>query len=432
MSELADVVVIGGGVAGTIAAIECAKLGLDVCLISDGSSAIRSVQLADVAGIDVAAETFSPEGPIDRLRTELGFEAETLLPRNTILDTGRVAAELPANVLAGIPGNPFAPDLAPFVPGARIRAYADRVMPFLKVGEAHQLAALVRQRLGQKLLDGFTDPYCRAVYGVPAEQVDLQRAAPKFNSTLTSLGTLSGAALALTANDATQLRLAGGLAKLMTAVSTRAENYAVRMVPARATTLARSENHWIVGTDSGVFRGRTVIGAVDPAGLGWDRLPGVTETATEVHVTNALVSVASVSAHTGLLCSEDPELLSAARPGARSQLLADAIGPGRDLIRTVGRTPADPIQSVREAATRMGVDVTELIAADSASWTVFRPWVRAEDPLPGGVLADDTETLEWTGQWTAGSGLDRVATHAHEVAHRMRTRAVTLRLATSA
>lgn len=432
MTDTADVVVIGGGTAGTVAAIECAKLGLDVRMVVDPAeaTAIRTISLGSVDGIDSGAEHFAPGDRIDELRQELGLEAETLRERNTLLDTGSVCAQLPPNLVAGIPGNPLAAELTPFVSSAKFRAYADRVMPFLKIGEAQNLGQLVRQRYGRAVLERFTNPWCQAVYGLSADEVDVHRAAPRLNSMLTSFGSLSGAALALSAEPEPQLRLSAGLQQLQIALTARAENYAVTFVSARATSLSRAEDHWLVGLPDGALRARAVIAAIDPNELGWDRLPGVEGTVQQIQLLTALIQTQRPAQATGLLTSIDPMLRSASRPAARSAALLSQLPEGHDIIRVVTGTEAvDAEAQIISAAERLGAQGVRVLEVDSQAHTVLRPWVGLSDPQPGEAFTDETGTLEWTGQWASGSGLARVASHAHDSAHRVRKIALDLRLA---
>lgn len=437
MVERADVVVVGGGLAGMIAAIECAKVGLDVRVISDPvrHGSIRSGQLGEITGVDFGAESFASQDEISQLCAELGIETETLLPRHTLLNTGLVTASIPATVVAGIPGEPFTAELSAFAPRAKLRAYADRVMPVLKIGEAHNLGSLVRQRLGSRIVEGFTDPYCRAVFGLPAIQVELTRAAPHMNSTMTSLGTLSGAALALSERPESAERVVGGLQSLFDAVRARAENYAVRFEPANVSEFHRVDDEWRVHIDTSdgqaprELRTHTVIAAVDPRTVGRPIDARVAQTAREVRVVTAIVSSGQAPRATGILWADDEALVSAAVPSMRSRHLSAQLQSSHEILRVVTRdVDVDPERTVRDAADLLAMEPVSIHHLDSESWTVLRPWVGLEDPEPEEVHADETGTLEWVGQWAAGSGLARVARHAHKAAHRIRTRALELKL----
>ncbi|MFM6974334.1 MAG: protoporphyrinogen/coproporphyrinogen oxidase [Agromyces sp.] len=433
MGELADVAVIGGGIAGRVAAIECAKVTLKVVLWSEpeGQLPLHSISLGHVTGIDGAAETFQTGDRIDELCQELGVTTEVLRERNTLLRTAKVTAPIPRNVTAGVPGNPLGNELAAFVPGAKLRAYADRVMPLLKLGEERNLAKLVRQRLGAAVLNGFTDPFCRAIFGVPADRVDVGRAAPKLNRTFTSLGTLSGAALALSDGPDEARRVVGGMSVLRNALERRSAEYAVIEREERVESIRFLDSGvWQIRSGTEVLHARTVIAAVDPETLGEQRLAGVTGTEREVSIVTALIRGAAGANATGLVFAAHPMLASVSRPAARSEHLAEQLSDGEDLLRIVVHDlDAQPEDAIQEAATALGFDGYVLEDFNRENWTVIRPWVCAEDPPTGQPRSDESGTLEWTGQWAAGSGLARVVLHAHEAAHRIRSRALQLKLA---
>lgn len=431
MNPTVDVVVIGGGVAGSAAALECAKFGLAVTLVDDGlSTATRTIALGDVAGIDTGAESFSAGDSIDEMCTELGVQREVLRKRNTLLNTGVVTGPLPMEIVAGIPGNPFAAEVATFAPGARFRAYADRVMPMLKIGRVHGLAALVKQRLGRKMLVGLTDPYCRAVYRLPASEVDLDRIAPTFNSTLTSLGTLSGAALSVSAEPAEQLRVVGGMTRLTQALHQQLENYAVTMEQRHIVAVERAEEHWLVADESGaVLRARTVIAAVDPVGLGCPRPEGADALVEHRTIVTALVRASQTTEATGALWSDHAMLTGAAIADARSEQLQQQLADDQHVLQvTLREQPSNVDSIIAEVATLLGLGDVEVLEHDAHDWPVLRPWVGNADPVAGERVVDESETLEWTGQWVSGPGLARTTTHAREAARRIRRAAVELRV----
>lgn len=434
MQTPVDVVVIGGGIAGMVAALECAKLGVTVTLVDDGTGgAVRTVAIGDVHGIDSGAESFTAEDAIGKLALELSVKTEVLHKRNTVLTTPMTSGELPEAVIAGIPGNPFSDQVARFAPHSKFRAYADRVMPLLKIGKVHGLAGLVQQRLGSRMLNGFTDPYCRAVYRLPAVDIDLDRIAPTLNSTLTSLGTLSGAALSLASEPAEQLRVVGGMQVLVDALRAQLENYAVTIDERHMVTIEHAEDHWVIAdAEHNVLRARAVIAAVDPATVGWDRPVSVHPLVEERTIVTALVTTEPTSDATGALWSEHPELAGASLPATRSAHLHSQLEEQQQILQlTLKRTPDDLTDVLHEAANRLGLGSVELVESVTHSWPVLRPWVALGDPVAGDRVIDETESLEWTGQWVSGPGLARAASHAHDVAHRIRRKAIELRLSSN-
>ncbi|MFM6973889.1 MAG: protoporphyrinogen/coproporphyrinogen oxidase [Agromyces sp.] len=422
MTELVDVVVIGGGIAGKIAAIECAKLALSVRVLHDasGDTAIRSRAIGSVDGVDTAAESFLQGDAIDALCTEFGLETEVLLPRNTLLARAGECVSMPTNTVAGIPANPFASDLSGLARSARWRAYADRVMPFLKVGEARNLAELVRVRMGTAMLETITRPLVRAQYRIEPERVDINRVAPKLNRTLTTTGTLSGAVLALSAEEPVALRVRDGLARLDQALADRLEHYAVELSAVRATGVERTENGWTVHSAGEPVRARAVIAAVDPESIGESRPSALSATARSVRIATMLIRASRVPRATGILAIDDDSLESAALLSARSPSLRAPLDSEEHLLRLVVPTGHDTAPALARVADWLGLGQVSVLDADEHDWTLLRPWVATDDPTPAQFSGDCSEHIAWTGQWASGSGLARVATHAIDVAHQVR------------
>lgn len=446
-----DVVVIGAGIAGLIAARECAKVGLSVRLLGEVTAGpTRTIELAGVGGIDAGAETFAVGDMIDQLASEFGVPTEILLPRNTLLATARVTAPIPQQVIAGLPGNPLSAELKPFLGGARARAYADRVMPFLTIGKAHNLAALARGRFGLTVLERFTDPYARAVYQLPAERIDVDRAAPRLNTTLTSLGSVSGAVLALSEEpSAPSCRAVGGLEQLWAALRARLEQYLVECLPIRARELRAvtdaSPARWVVtDVDGQQHWCHAVIATVDPAELGGDRAASVEALSSDrLIVTAALRTRSGQSGNaSGVLFDPDagPALelgiQSASLLDARSTSLAAQCPAGIRLLRVVAdarqRNDDERAALVSFAAETLGFSSVQIEASDQFELPIMRPWVGLGDPPSRPDSDSERSAVEagcvWAGQWVVGPGLARAAESGYVAAHRLRSEVLRTKL----
>ncbi len=253
-----DVVVIGGGVAGLVAARQLAHLGTSVLVVEARPTVGGFVATDDVAGVrvDTGAESFATrKGTVAALATELGLGADIVSPKEAgawvMWDGG--AAPLPAAGLLGIPGVPLADDVRRII-GWRgaLRAYGDRLMPLLRVRPETDLGDLVRRRMGSRVLDRLVTPVVAGVHSADPDVVDVHTVAPGLTQAMTTQGSLSGAVMALReqapAGSAVQ-GIAGGMHRLVEALEADCRYYGVQFrTSARVTALAArpDEGGWMV------------------------------------------------------------------------------------------------------------------------------------------------------------------------------------------
>lgn len=195
------VVVVGGGIAGLVAARECAKVGMRVTVLEAADAlggAIRRVELDGVT-VDAGAESYATRGGLVRaLVEELDLEGRIVAPQAggawLAGIPGVGAAPLPAGGILGIPANPFQPDVRRIIGWSGVwRAYLDRVRPPLTIGHQLSLGKLVASRMGAKVRDRLVAPVTTGVYSASPDDVDVDVAAPGLNAALTRVGSLSGA-----------------------------------------------------------------------------------------------------------------------------------------------------------------------------------------------------------------------------------------------
>ena len=140
LTAQAHVVVVGGGIAGMVAALECAKIGMRVTLLEASSALGGTIHAAEIAGhvIDVGAQGFSVRGEaVLELVAELGLGADVCSPAAGTAWVaglpGGAAAPLPAGGVLGIPGNPFVTDvtrvIGTAVDGGRSHPYTRTAIP---------------------------------------------------------------------------------------------------------------------------------------------------------------------------------------------------------------------------------------------------------------------------------------------------------------
>ncbi|WP_255579507.1 NAD(P)/FAD-dependent oxidoreductase [Cryobacterium sp. PAMC25264] len=109
-----------------------------------------------------------------------------------------MSVPLPKAGVLGIPGSPLADDVRRAIGwSGALRAYADRLMPVLKIGREHSLGELVQKRMGSKVLDRLVNPVAGGVYATNAVDLEVDVVAPGLNRTLTTAGSLSGAVTAM-------------------------------------------------------------------------------------------------------------------------------------------------------------------------------------------------------------------------------------------
>ncbi|AZS38412.1 Protoporphyrinogen oxidase [Microbacterium lemovicicum] len=294
-----SVVVVGGGMAGLVAAYECAKVGIRVTVVeaSDRVGGVLRADEIDGIVVDTGAESYATRGGTVRaLVDDLGLAGDIVTPTRggawvSGLPGGQ-AAPLPGGSLLGIPDNPWADDVRRVIGwGGAWRAYLDRLRPPLTIGHQRSLGALVRTRMGPKVLDRLVAPVTSGVYSARPDDVDVDIAAPGLNAALTRTGSLSGAVAALkgertSAPGSAVEGIDGGMARLPAALRTRLEELGVDVRTSTAATAVRSrpEGGWLVAVD-------TVAAQADPAGAAELSADAVIVATTEAEARRLLAPV---------------------------------------------------------------------------------------------------------------------------------------------
>ncbi len=264
-SRTTDVIVVGGGVAGLVAALECAKVGLRVTMLerrAELGGCVGRIEL-DGLSLDSGAESFATRGgAVAELLDSLGLADDVESPNRAGAwlvwpgSGGRLdAAPLPRTGMLGIPANPLGDDVRRIVGwGGAIRAYADRLMPILTIGRAHSLGKLVRSRMGDAVLERLVTPISAGVYSTDPDDLDLDVVAPGLNEAMTRTGSLSGGVGQLVeerrAGGAVR-GLKGGMHALVDALAAQLDRFGVEVLTGtEATALERRDAGWRITAET--------------------------------------------------------------------------------------------------------------------------------------------------------------------------------------
>ncbi|SEB50236.1 oxygen-dependent protoporphyrinogen oxidase [Paramicrobacterium humi] len=464
------VVVIGGGVAGLVAALECARIGVRVTLVEAADRLGGCIRTEEVAGVavDVGAESFATRGGTVRALIErLGLEEAVIAPNSAgaWLLFGDSAAPLPKAGILGIPSNPLADDVRAIIgwKGAW-RAYLDRVRPVLTIGDERNLGALVEKRMGKAVLENLVAPVTNGVYSAEPSQLDVTRAAPGLNRALTVAGSLSGAVATLRDNVPAGSAVGGfrgGMTVLVEALRAALENYAVTVLTdTRAQAIEPLDGErWRVVTETSEGEGAetdadaVIVAVPEPVAVELlaPHVPAFSAHAAArppaVDIVTLAIDSPELDAEprgTGVLTARSANRVAKAltHSSAKWEWLAESIGaPHRHIVRVSFGTQgaSSPLEGLdegavidlarREASAMLGVSIAadQVVDAVRTSWAGTLPAAFSGQRERAAALRDAIAAvpgLDATGAWLAGTGLASVIPDATEAAGRVRHRIV--------
>lgn len=463
-----DAVVVGGGVAGLVAARDLARAGLRVTVLDAAAAPGGAVVRHTVAGIDLdaGAESFATRGgAVAALAAELGLGDAVVAPAplGAWVQLPSGPATLPRAGLLGVPADPWAPDVRRTL-GAlgALRASADRVLP-ARVGAAAgtTLGDLVRTRMGPRVLDRLVAPVVGGVHAADPRDLDARAVAPGLLPALAEHGSLAAAVTALRAlapAGAAVNGLVGGMHRLVDALAADLAAHGGVVRPGvRVTGLHRAGAGWEVRWAGGsVTAPRVVLAtpAVGTPGLLEPALPGLagvrTDPGADVVLVTLVVDAPALDAAprgTGVLVAAAAQGAGPGRVGAKALThatakwpwLAARAGTGRHVLRlSYGRAgaatdapgaaavarldeAAATALAVRDAGVLLGVplDPAAVVGTARVRWSQSLPQPSARhraaaDAVRAGV--DRLPGVEATGAWLAGNGLAAVVPHARAAA----------------
>lgn len=215
--------VVGGGVAGLTAARDLAAAGLRVTLVEAADHFGGAVGAHEVAGLvlDSGAESFATRSDaVPRLLQDLDLSDRVVTPNpaGSWLYLPEGAMPAPNSGVLGIPADPTASSLRGALGrSGTARARLDRVLPPAVGAGERSLGALVRTRLGSRVLDRLVTPFVSGVYSTHPDDLDVDTVAPGLRTGLREHGSLCAAAGALRAKSpagANVASLDGGMNQL--------------------------------------------------------------------------------------------------------------------------------------------------------------------------------------------------------------------------
>uniref|UniRef100_UPI000FD99D09 protoporphyrinogen/coproporphyrinogen oxidase n=1 Tax=Microbacterium sp. CPCC 204701 TaxID=2493084 RepID=UPI000FD99D09 len=410
------VVVVGGGIGGLVAALECAKVGMPVTVVEATPRLGGTISGAEFEGLplDLGASCWSAGGGTVRtLVEEVGLGDRVVTPNTdrtwiAALPKGAAAA-LPEHTVVGIPANPWDESVRGVI-GWRgaWRAYVDRLRPPLTIGTERNLGRLVRSRMGAAVHDRLVAPLTFGRFGLAPEQVDVVAAAPGLTAALTRTGSLGGAVADLLVDRADAPApaiesLDGGIAQLVSALEDRLRVLGAEIVlESPVTAVSRAGGRWRLDLDTAAPEAPgEAVGALTAdiviVAAGRDEAQRLLGSAG-VTPTEAEPAHAGIVREVVTLVVDEPALDGAPRgaqvyplPGtrlasglvhqtARWEWLARAAGPGRHVVSVAFDHPADEghesIERARgEASVLLGVPLDEstVRAAHTARFELAAP-----------------------------------------------------------
>ena len=197
-----SVAVVGGGIAGLVAALELAGRGDQVVVLEASDQFGGAVRSASMAGIliDVGAESFGVARPdTSALITELGLADSVIAPRRSDarISLAQGLFAMP-HAMLGIPTD-LGSDAVVAILGEAAAAHARELdaRPLSAIDSSVTLGDLVRSRMGDDVVSQIVLPVVAGVHAIDPDLVEADAVIPGILRATQEEGSLAGAAARL-------------------------------------------------------------------------------------------------------------------------------------------------------------------------------------------------------------------------------------------
>ncbi|MBF6672724.1 protoporphyrinogen oxidase [Glutamicibacter sp. FBE19] len=451
-------VIVGGGIAGLVAARDLRQSGHEVTVLEAGNSFGGCLRTTEVAGltVDAGAESFAlRQGTVASYLDELDLSpriAKTSGKPAWMIQDGQdgiLAHPMPATALMGIPADVRSDEVRNIVGrAATVRAAADLITPMNKKWATEKLsvAEVVRTRMGQAVLDQLVAPVVNGVYSTDPAKISIDAAAPGLRQAMQETGSLAKAVAALQASAPAGSRvggLDGGMYTMVQALVQQLEEDGAALVrnsPVTAISYdAQAQVPYALSSLGQEIRADRVVIATPAAGA-LELLNPLLADKARISSDNAPNAIAlailvvdkpeldDAPRGSGVLVSKQAPLAAKAltHSTAKWPWLADEAGPGTHVLRlSFGRIgEQDPVVdsgddqqlielAIKDASKILGVQLHRDDVLGSAV-SRFSDMV----PLQGEAAMERRKQLEQAlapfdgldvvGAWISGTGLARV------------------------
>jgi oxygen-dependent protoporphyrinogen oxidase len=406
------VLVVGGGIAGMVAARRLVLGGRDVTLLEASDRLGGQVARHTVGGIDLdaGAESFATRrGTVAEFATRLGLGDDIVAPAELPAWLYRIdgtAKPLPATSVLGIPGMALAPDVVDAIGmRAAMRAQLELLLPSLVGSKSATIGELVRRRMGSAVVDQLVAPVVRGVHSTSADELPLERAVPGLRAALLRHGSLMHAVRGMRADAPAGSQVAGirgGIARLVDELAADLQRFGVDI---RLNSVVSEVTPEGVTVDGERLAGEVLVATAGVAGDEHDSTPASRRRIQLITLVVDQPELSVAPRGTGVLVAEGaPGVVARAlthltvkwpwlaeRSGGLHalRLSYDADGSSGDTGSPLERAAAD-------AAMLLGMPIGRVVDAASVTWERAAPRTHAVDGM------------HYVGEAGAGTGLAAV------------------------